>query len=42
MMPNPDPTKDGAGHSGAESQPGKMPSWLTRRLDDAAAANNEL
>jgi short-subunit dehydrogenase len=42
MMPNSDPTKDGESHSGAESQPSKMPSWLTRRLDDAAAANNEI
>jgi NAD(P)-dependent dehydrogenase (short-subunit alcohol dehydrogenase family) len=42
LMPNPDPTKNGGSHSGAESRPGKMPSWLTRGLDDAASANNEL
>lgn len=42
LLPNPDPAKDGASHSGAESRPTKLPRWVTGGLDRAAAANNEL
>jgi NAD(P)-dependent dehydrogenase (short-subunit alcohol dehydrogenase family) len=42
FLPNSDPAKDGASHSGAESIPSKMPRWITDNLNKAAAANNEV
>lgn len=42
FLPSPDPAKDGASHSGAESRPDAIPRWLLGGLDKAAAANNEV